>query len=70
MIPYYGTHSSMQRINKKSQFEWDIRSGFGAKKGKQVASSTKLGLEENVVLRLMEYLPSLLVIIYLPLFYG
>ena len=27
----------------------------GAKKGKQVTSSTKLGLGENVALRLLEY---------------
>ena len=59
-----------QRINKSVQEEHKIwvlvveaysyvvqfRPYQGAKKGKQVASSTRWGLGENVVLRLMEFL--------------
>ena len=70
MIPCYGTHSSNQRINKPIQEEckiWilvaeaygyvvQLRKHQGAKKGKQFASSTKCGLGENLVLRLMECL--------------
>ena len=68
MIPYYGTHGSRQQINNNLiQDEYKICVVFaeacgnivhfrpyeGAKKGKQVASSTKWGLGENVVLRLI-----------------
>ena len=71
VVPCYGTHGSRQRVNKKSiQEEYKIwvlaaeassyvvqfRPYQGAKKGKQVASSTNWGLEENLVLRLMECL--------------
>ena len=71
MIPCYGTHGSRQRINNKSiQEEYEIwvlvaegygyvvqlRPYQGTKKGKQIASSTKWGLGENIVLRLMESL--------------
>ena len=66
MIPCYGTHGSRQRINNKSiQDDYKIwvlvaeAYGYviqfepyqGVKKGKQVASSTKWGLGENVALR-------------------
>ena len=71
MIPCYGTHGSRHRINNKSIQEkykiqilsaetygyvvqfWPYQS---ARKEKQVASSTKYGLGENIVLRLMECL--------------
>ena len=70
MIPCYRTHGSRQRINKPIQEEYktwglvveaygyvvQFRPYQGAKKGKQVVSSTKWGLRENVVLRLMECL--------------
>ena len=71
MIPCYGTHGSRQRINNKLiQEEYKIkflvveaysyvvqfRPYQVAKKGKQVASSTKWGLGENVLLQLMECL--------------
>ena len=71
MIPCYETHGSRQRINKQFiQEEYKIwvpvaevhgyvvqfRQYRETKKGKQIASSTKWGLGENVVLRLMEYL--------------
>ena len=70
MIPCYGNHGSNQRINKSIQEECKIwilvaeaygyviqfRTYQAAKKGKQFASSTKCGLGENVVLRLMECL--------------
>ena len=71
MIPRYGDHGSRQRTNNKSiQEEYKIcvlaaeASGYvvqfrpyqGAKKEKQVASSTKWGFRENLVLRLMECL--------------
>ena len=70
MIPCYGTNDSNQRINKSIQEECEIwilvaeaygyvfqfRTYQGAKKGKQFASSTKFGLGENIVLRLMECL--------------
>ena len=80
MIICCGTHGSRQRINKKLiQDEYKIwtpaaeaygyvvqfRSYQGARKGKQVASSTKQGLGENVVLRLMECLTQLLDVLYL-----
>ena len=70
MIPCCGTDGSRQRINNKSiQGEYQIwvlaaeaygyvvqfRPYQGAKKAKQVASSTKTGLGKNV-LRLMECL--------------
>ena len=69
MIPCYGTHGSRQGINNKSiQEEYKIwvlaaeaygyvvqfRSYQVTKKGKEAASSSKWGLEENVALRLME----------------
>ena len=69
MIPCYGTHGSKQRISNKSIQEkykmWvpiveaygfvvQFRPNQGTKKGKQVASSTKWGLGENIFLRLME----------------
>ena len=71
MIPYYGTHSGRQRIKKKpirvGYSIWVLAEAYGyvvqfkpyqgVKKGKQVASSFKWGLEEKV-LRLMECLPS------------
>ena len=72
MIPCYRTYGSRQRINSKSiQEEYKIwvlsaeaygyvvqfRPYQGAKKGKQVASSTKWRLGENVF--------QLLVLIYL-----
>ena len=71
MIPCYGTHGSRHRISNKSIQEkykiqilsaetygyavqfWPYQS---ARKEKQVASSTKYGLGENIVLRLMECL--------------
>ena len=71
MIPCYGTHGRRQQINNKLiQEEYKIKVLFveaysyvvqfrpyqGAKKGKQVASSTKWGLGENVLLELMECL--------------
>ena len=71
MIPCYGTHGSRHRINNKSiqeKYKIQILSaeiyGYvvqfwpyqGAKKEKQVASYTKYGLGENIVLRLMECL--------------
>ena len=71
MIPCYRTHGSRQQVNnKKIQEEYKIcvlaAEAYsyvfqfgpyqGAKKGKQVASSTKWGLGENVVLRMMECL--------------
>ena len=70
MILFYGTHGSNQRINKSIQEESKIwvlaaegcgyvgqfRTYEGTKKGKQFASSTKWGLGENVVLRLIECL--------------
>ena len=71
MIPCCGTHGSRQRINNKSIREeykiWvlvaeaygyvvQFRLYQGGKKGKQVASCTKGGLGENVVLRLLECL--------------
>ena len=71
MIPCYGTHGSRQRINSKSIKEeyiiWvlvteaygyvvQIRPYQGAKTGKQVVSSAKWGLGENVVMWLMECL--------------
>ena len=67
MITYYWTHGSSQRINNKTiQGEYKIwvliaeaygyvvqfRPYHGAKKGKQVASSSKWELGKNVVLRL------------------
>ena len=70
----YGTHCSRQRINNKSIPEkykiWvlvaeaysyvvQFRQCQGAKKRKQVASSTRWRLGENVVLRLMERLTSI-----------
>ena len=73
MIPWYGTHGSRQRINNKSiQEEYKIwvlvasaydyvvqfRPYKGAKKGKQVSSSTKWGLGGNFLLRLMGCLAS------------
>ena len=72
MIPCYGTHGSRQRINKSIQEEHKIwvlvaetygyvvqfRQYQGAKKRKQVASSTRWRLGENVVLLLMECLTS------------
>ena len=73
MIPCYGTHGSRQRINNKSiQEEYKMlvlvaeaydhvvpfRPYRGVKRGKQVASSTKWGLGENVDLGIMEYLIS------------
>ena len=63
MIPYYGTHGSRQRINNKLIQEkykmWALAAeayGYllhcrpyqGAKKRKQVASSTKWGLGQKV----------------------
>ena len=79
IIPCYGTHGSNQQINKSIQEKCKIwilvaeaygyavqfRTYQGAKKGKQFAASTKCGLGENFVLRLMEclapafYLPTL-----------
>ena len=71
MIPYYGTHGSRERIHNKSiQEEYEIwvlvaeaygyviqfRQYQGAKKRKQVASSTKWRLGEDIVLGLIEYL--------------
>ena len=71
MISYFANHGSRHRINNKPiqvrhniwvlaqaygqvvQFEPDQ----GVKKGKQVASTTKWGLVENVFLWLMERLP-------------
>ena len=73
MIPCNRTHGSWQRINNRSIQEeykiWvlvtevysyvvQIRPYEGAKKGKQVASSTKWGLGENFVMWLMECLTS------------
>ena len=69
MISYYRTHGSKKRINNKSiQEEYKIwvvvAEAYGyvvqfrpyqdGKEGKQVASYTKWGLGENVVLGLME----------------
>ena len=70
MILCYRTHGSRQRVNKSIQEEYKMeflvaeaygylvhyRPYQGAMKGKQVASSTKWGLRENVILRLMECL--------------
>ena len=71
MIPCHGTHGSRHRINNKSiQEEYKIwvlvaeAYGYvvqftpyhGTRKGKQVDSSTKCGLGENVVLWFMERL--------------
>ena len=70
MIPCQGTHGSRQQINNKSihkeyKIYFFVAKGYGylvhqtyqgAKKGKQVPSSTKWGLGESVVLRLMECL--------------
>ena len=71
MIPCYRTHGSRQRINSKSIQEkykilFPVTEAYGylvhygpyqgAKKEKQVASPTKWGLGENVVLRLVECL--------------
>ena len=71
MIPCYGTRGSRNRINNKSIQEkykiWVlVAEGYGyvvqsnlyhsTKKGKQVASSTKLGLGEHSVLTLMKRL--------------
>ena len=71
MILCYGTRGSRKQINKKSiQEEYKIcvltEEAYGyvvpfrpyqaAKKEKQVASSTKWGFGENLVLRLMECL--------------
>ena len=71
MIPCYRTHGSRQRINNKSIEEeckiWVLvaetygcvvpfRPYQGAKKGKQIASSNKWGIGENVVLWLIECL--------------
>ena len=71
MIPCYGIHGSRQQINNKSiQEEYKIWilfiEAYGyvvhvrlyqtAKNGKQVVSSTKLRLGENVVLQLMKCL--------------
>ena len=68
MIPCYGTHGSKQRINTKSiQEKYKIcvfvaeayvyvvqfRPYQGVKKVKQVASFTKGGLRQNVILQLM-----------------
>ena len=77
MIPCYGTDDSRQQINNKLiQEEYKIwvlvgeANGYvvqftpyqGAKKGKQVASSTKWGLRESVVLRLIDSLTATIVI--------
>ena len=70
-IPYYPNHGSRQRIKSKSirigYNIWVLAEAYGyvvqfepyqgVKKGKQFASSTKWGLGENAVLRLMECLP-------------
>ena len=70
MIPYHRTHSSGHRINKLIQEKYKIwvlvawaysyvahlRPNHGAKTEKQVTSSTKWWLGENIVLRLMECL--------------
>ena len=70
MIPYYGTDGSRQQTKKSIQEKYKIQVPAaeaysyvvqlilyqGAKKGKQVVSSTKSVLEENVVLRLMKCL--------------
>ena len=70
MIPCHRTHSSGHQINKLIQEKYKIwvlvawaysyvahlRPNHGAKTGKQVTSSTKWWLGENIVLRLMEYL--------------
>ena len=69
MIPCNGTHGTKQPINNKSiQEEYKIwvlvaeacmwlcsSVQTGAKKGKQVAPSTKWGFGENVVLRLLTF---------------
>ena len=77
MIPCYGTDGSRQQINNKLiQEEYKIwvlvaeSNGYvvqftpyqGAKKGKQFASSTKWGLRESVVLRLIDSLTATIVI--------
>ena len=77
MIPCYGTDGSRQQINNKLiQEEYKIwvlvaeANGYvvqftpyqGAKKGKQVASSTKWGLRESVVLRLIDSLTATIII--------
>ena len=71
MTPCHKTHGSKHQINNKSiQEEYKIwvlvaeaygyvvqfRPYHGTRKEKQVASSTKWGLGENIILRLMEYL--------------
>ena len=71
MSPCHGIHGSRQRVNNKSiqeeykiwvlvaeayEYVVQLRLYKGAKKGKQVASSTKWELGENVVLPLMECL--------------
>ena len=50
------TTSRFNRNIKSNSYLVHYRPYQGAKKGKQVASSTKWGLEDNVVLRLMECL--------------
>ena len=68
-----GTHGSRKWINN-SRFRGNIQSNSylvydrpyqGENKGKQVASSTKCGLGDNVVLRLMECLTRTVNLIYL-----
>ena len=71
MIPYFGTHGSRQRINNKPihvgfKF-WVLAEAYGyviqfepyqgAKVGKPIASQTRWGLGEKVVLAMMECLP-------------
>ena len=73
MIPCHGTHGSRHRINNKSiqeeykiwvlvaeayEYVVQLRLYKGAKKGKQVASSARWELGENLVLPLMECLSS------------
>ena len=70
-ISCYANHGSRQRVRSKSirigYNIWVLADAYGyvvqfepnqrVKKRKQVASSTKWGLGENVVLQLMECLP-------------
>ena len=61
MILCQGTHGSRRRMNKKRYIKSNsylvhYRPYQGVKSGKQVASCTKWGLGDNVVLRLMECL--------------
>ena len=74
MISFKGIHGSRQRINNKSiqdSYLVHYRAYQGAKKGKQVASSTKWGLRDSVVLRLVECLtPTVSFVLFMDCYFS